>query len=109
MFRNCRSIFKDNLQAQEELLPKVLDIIPTSSENLQIEAGIALNMLLRDILIVSDDLKTKIHSVASKMIMTWSSEVLFEWRQVFTLSMRGQGLQLLKNAFEKSMQMCDKT
>jgi len=23
--------------------------------------------------------------------------------------MRGQGLQLLKNAFEKSMQMCDKT
>jgi hypothetical protein len=28
---------------------------------------------------------------------------------VFTLSMRGQGLQLLKNAFEKSMQMCDKT
>ena len=28
---------------------------------------------------------------------------------MFTLSMRGQGLQLLKNAFEKSMQMCDKT
>ena len=58
MFRNCRSIFTENLQAQQELLPKVLEIIPTSSENLQIEAGIALNILLRDVLILDEGIKT---------------------------------------------------
>ena len=43
MFRNCRSIFAGNPEVQQQLLPKVLEIIATSSEGLQIEAGVAFN------------------------------------------------------------------
>ena len=109
MFRNCRGIFTGNESVQKQLLPKVLDMIATSSEGLQIEAGLAFNAMLREILILDEGIVRQVHAVACKLILTWSPEVLHEWRQVFILSMRGLSSLQLKNALEKSLQMCDKT
>lgn len=84
-------------------------MINKTSENLQIEAGQALNILLRDIIIEDEALIKQIHKAAGKMLTTWSQEVLFEWRQVYKLSMRVLSNFDLQNSIEVSMQMCDKT
>ena len=39
-------------------------------------------------LIEDEALIKQIHEIASKLLSTWSQEVLFQWRQVFKLSMR---------------------
>jgi hypothetical protein len=36
--------------------------------------------MLRDMIIEEDHLITQIHHTASKVLSTWSQEVLFEWR-----------------------------
>ena len=65
--------------------------------------------MLREIIISDTDLVKSIHQVAAKIILTWSTEVLFEWRQVFNLSMHALPNLDLRNSIERSMQMCDKT
>ena len=56
VFRNCKSIFRGNKQAQRELIPKFLEVINKSSEDLQIEAGQAFNLMLREIIVEDEDL-----------------------------------------------------
>ena len=59
--------------------------------------------MLREIIIGDEDLIRQIHNVASKVLNTWSQEVLFEWRQVFKLSMRVLQTIELKEAIERGM------
>ena len=47
--------------------------------------------------------------MASKVITTWSQEVLLEWRQVFKLSMRVLSSNDLRDSIERGMKLCDKT
>ena len=84
-------------------------MIDKSSENLQVEAGIALNYMLRDIIIEDDEIIRQIHQTASMVLTTWSQDVLFEWRQVFQLSMRVLTANEQRDSIERSMKLCDKT
>ena len=65
--------------------------------------------MLRDIIIEDDDIIRQIHFMASKVITTWSQEVLLEWRQVFKLSMRVLSSNDLRDSIERGMKLCDKT
>ena len=65
--------------------------------------------MLREIIIQDEEIVRQVHAVASKLILTWSPDVLHEWRQVFILSMRGLSSLQLKNSLEKSLELCDKT
>jgi hypothetical protein len=47
-------------------------MIDKSSEQLQVEAGIALNQMLREIIIEDDELIKQIHLTASMVLTTWS-------------------------------------
>lgn len=109
VFRNYVRIFKGNTEAQSELIPKILEVIDKSSEDLQVEAGLAFNNMLRDMIVEEDYLIKHIHFTASKVLSTWSQEVLFEWRQVFKLSMRVLSPQETRDSIERGMKLCDKT
>lgn len=109
MFRNYRLIFKDNPRAQDQLIPKVLELIGKSTEQILIDAGCCFNSLLRENIILDDTLIKAIHRAAGQVVMTWSPEVLNEWRQAFILSMRVLSPIELKISIEKSMNLCDKT
>ena len=65
--------------------------------------------MLREIIVADEAIIKQIHKVAGQIILTWSTEVLFEWRQVFNLSMHALTSLDLKNSIERGMQMCDKT
>jgi len=84
-------------------------MIDKSSEDLQVEAGRAFNSMVRDIIIEDEGLIRQIHMTASKVLSTWSQEVLFEWRQVFKLSMRVLSQQETRDSTERGMKLCDKT
>lgn len=84
-------------------------MIDKSSEDLQVEAGLAFNNMLRDMIIEEDGLIKQIHFTASKVLSTWSQEVLLEWRQVFKLSMRVLSQQETRDSIERGMKLCDKT
>lgn len=103
MFRNFRCIFKDNKEVQQELIPKILEMIEKSTESLQIEAGRCFNSMLRENIIISEVIIKAIHKAANQVIMTWSPEVLFEWRQAFVLSMRVLSSFELKVSIEKGI------
>lgn len=60
------------MEAQRELIPKILDMIEKGSESLQIEAGHAFNSLLRDNIIEEEEIIRQIHITASKVLTTWS-------------------------------------
>ena len=47
-------------------------MIEKSSIELQVEAGQALNIMLRDHIIEEEDLIRQSHSTASKVLTTWS-------------------------------------
>ena len=47
-------------------------MIDKSSEQLQVEAGIALNRMLRDIIIEDDEIIKQVHQTASMVLTTWS-------------------------------------
>ena len=51
-------------------------MIDKSSEQLQVEAGIALNRMLRDIIIEDDEIIKQVHHTASMVLTTWSQDVL---------------------------------
>ena len=55
-------------------------MIAKSSEALQIEAGRGFNQMLRDMIIEDEKIIKELHMVAGNVVMTWSKEVLYEWR-----------------------------
>ena len=84
-------------------------MIETSPTQLQVEAGQALNNMLREHIIEDEDIIRQSHETASKVLTTWSQEVLFEWRQVFQLSLRVLSQNDLRDSIERAMKLCDKT
>lgn len=65
--------------------------------------------MLRDMIIQDEKMIKELHMVAGNVVMTWSKEVLFEWRQVFNLTMRVMNPQELNQSIEKCLTMCEKT
>ena len=76
---------------------------------MQIEAGTAMNLMLRENIIENEEIIKSIHKVACQIITTWSPDVLEEWRQTFVLSMRGLNNLEIKSSIDKALAMCDKT
>jgi hypothetical protein len=85
---NIKSMMKGNILVKKDMIPKILFIVEKSSEEIQIEAGLAFNELLKENIIEDQELIKKMHFTSSKVLNTWSQDVLVEWRKVFKLSMK---------------------